>query len=57
MEAYVEPHLRWRLLGQEDVAEVENFRSQLEALDNSVLSGMASAIMDTDLLPADGMAA
>ncbi|AQP52132.1 GNAT family N-acetyltransferase [Tessaracoccus flavescens] len=56
MEAYVEPHLRWRLLGQEDVAEVENFRSQLEALDNSVLSGMASAIMDTDLLPADGMA-
>ncbi len=56
MEAYVEPHLRWRLLGSHDAPEIENFRAQLEALDNSVLSGMTAAILDKDLLPATGLA-
>lgn len=56
METYVEPHLTWRLLGPSDSAEVEGFRAQLEALDNSVLSGMASTILDRDLEPADGLA-
>lgn len=56
METYVEPHLRWRLLGPSDAPEVEGFRAQLEALDNSVLSGMASAILDQEIEPAPGLA-
>lgn len=55
MDAEVEPHLTWRLMGPEDTAEIEHFRGQLEALDNSVLSGMASAIIDTDLSPVPGL--
>lgn len=51
MEADVEPHLTWRLMTTRDAAEVEHFRGQLEALDNSVLTGMAAAIIDTQLKP------
>lgn len=51
MEADVEPHLSWRLLRLEDAPEVEHFRGQLEALDDSVLAGMAASVMDSDLEP------
>ncbi|MDO5676584.1 MAG: GNAT family N-acetyltransferase [Propionibacteriaceae bacterium] len=56
MEAYVEPHLTWRFLGPEDAEEVDEFRQQLDALDNSVLSGVASAITDSHLFVGEGMA-
>lgn len=56
MEAFVEPHLRWRLVGPDDGAEVESFRSQLEALDNSVLAGMTSAIIARDVRPVERLA-
>lgn len=56
MEAYVEPHLTWRFLGTEDAAEVDEFRQQLDALDNSVLSGVAAAITESELFVGQGMA-
>ncbi|WP_040284257.1 GNAT family N-acetyltransferase [Tessaracoccus massiliensis] len=56
MDAYVEPHLTWRFLEPGDAAEVEEFRQQLDALDNSVLSGLASAITDSELYIGQDMA-
>lgn len=56
MDPYVEPHLNWRFLGPGDDAEVEAFREQLDALDNSVLSGVTSAITDSDATVGEGMA-
>ncbi|MHA7860324.1 GNAT family N-acetyltransferase [Tessaracoccus sp. Y36] len=56
MEAYVEPHLTWRLLTADDAMEVDEFRQQLEALDNSVLSGVATSITDSGMQMAEGMA-
>lgn len=55
-ESYVEPHLRWRFLSPDDAEEVEQFRAQLEALDNSVLSGISSAILERDFDRVEGMA-
>ncbi|NHB86025.1 hypothetical protein G7085_19835 [Tessaracoccus sp. HDW20] len=34
---------------------IEAFRAQLEALDNSVLSGMTATIVDRALEPAEGL--
>lgn len=56
MEAYVEPHLTWRFLEAEDAVEVEMFRQQLDALDNSVLAGLASAITHSEMTVGQGMA-
>lgn len=56
MEAYVEPHLTWRFLGAEDAVEVDEFRQQLDALDNSVLSGVAATIEDSEMFVGRGMA-
>lgn len=44
MEPYVESHLAWRLLTAEDTGELDALRAQLDALDRSVLSGIASEI-------------
>ena len=49
MDAYVEPHLAWRLLGPDDSAELDHFRAQLDALEDSVLSGVAASITQRDL--------
>lgn len=49
MDVYVEPHLAWRLLGPDDAADLDHFRSQLDALEDSVLSGMAASITQRDL--------
>lgn len=50
MDTYVEPHLAWRLLGPDDGPELDHFRGQLDALEDSVLAGVAAAITDRDLL-------
>ncbi|GAA4902755.1 hypothetical protein GCM10025789_21940 [Tessaracoccus lubricantis] len=55
-DAYVEPHLTWRLLGPGDVQEVDEFRQQLDALDDSVLSGVAASITHSGLHVVEGMA-
>ncbi|SHI61759.1 Ribosomal protein S18 acetylase RimI [Tessaracoccus bendigoensis DSM 12906] len=55
-EAYVEPHLRWRFLNADDADEVEHFRGQLEALDNSVLSGLSAAVFEGGSEQAEGLA-
>ncbi|AQP44477.1 GNAT family N-acetyltransferase [Tessaracoccus flavus] len=44
IDAYVEPHLSWRTLGPDDADELDHFRTQLEALDNSVLAGIAEGM-------------
>ena len=49
MDVYVEPHLAWRLLGPDDAADLDNFRSQLDALEDSVLSGVAASITQRNL--------
>lgn len=49
MDVYVEPHLAWRLLGPDDAADLDHFRSQLDALEDSVLSGVAASITQRDL--------
>lgn len=55
MEAFVEPHLNWRFLEPADRDELERFRDQLQALDNSVLSGFASGVAAHDLHIAEGL--
>lgn len=50
MDVYVEPHLSWRLLGPDDAAELDHFRGQLDALEDSVLTGVAAGITDRDLM-------
>lgn len=49
MDVYVEPHLSWRLLTPEDTAELDAFRGQLDALEESVLTGVAATITDHEL--------
>ena len=56
MDVYVEPHLTWRFMGVDDLAELDHFRAQLEVLDNSVLSGIADAMSGRDLELADWQA-
>lgn len=56
MDAYVEPHLTWRYLVEEDAAEVEEFRQQLDALDNSVLAGLTSPATHSETFLEHGMA-
>lgn len=46
MEAYVEPHLRWRLLEASDLPELEQLSGQLDEIDHSVLSGIAAEITE-----------
>lgn len=53
-EAYVEPHLSWGILGPGDADELNHFRAQLEALDNSVLAGIAASMAASDVEVADG---
>lgn len=50
MDVYVEPHLSWRLLTPDDTDELDAFRGQLDALEDSVLTGVAATITDADLL-------
>ncbi|MHA6511764.1 GNAT family N-acetyltransferase [Tessaracoccus sp. Z1128] len=52
MDAYVEPHLAWRLLGPDDAEDLDQFRDQLDALEDSVLSGVAASITGRNLLVA-----
>ncbi len=56
MDPYVEPHLDWRLLEPSHLPAIEGLRHQLEALDNSVLYGMADSVLDLVPRLADGMA-
>lgn len=44
---YVDPHLTWRVLDDGDRDELNHFRAQLEALDNSVLSNIAAAMAES----------
>lgn len=49
MDVYLEPHLSWRLLTHDDTDELDAFRGQLDALEESVLTGVAATITDRDL--------
>ena len=48
MDLYIEPHLRWRLLQSGDAEALAALRTQLEALDNSVLTGLGAEFTGQD---------
>lgn len=47
-DLYIEPHLRWRLLQEGDAEALEALRTQLQALDNSVLTGLGAQFTGHD---------
>lgn len=54
-ESYVDSHLSWRLLESEDMMEIDEFREQLAALEDSVLSGVTASIMGSGMQQVEGM--
>ena len=48
MDVYIENHLEWRLLSQDDWEEMFSLRTQLEALDDSVLPAIDRVIGGAD---------
>ena len=48
MDLYIEPHLRWRLLQSGDAEALAALRTQLEALDNSVLTRLGAEFTGQD---------
>ena len=56
MDAYVEPHLTWGLLTESDLPDLHRLREQIAALDNSVLSSIATALDARELFVPEGQA-
>lgn len=53
MEPYVGRHLNWRALGEQDRADLESLRAQIEVLDDPVVSSLERLVGTHDITGAD----
>ncbi|GAB3814636.1 GNAT family N-acetyltransferase [Tessaracoccus terricola] len=49
MDLYVDEHLNWRALGEDDLADLDSLRAQIELLDDPVLSSVERLVGTDDV--------